>query len=100
DPLVDGGREYLFGVYHETDGCPEFLTWWAHDEQQERAATENVLAFLTSHIDRHPDACIYHYIHYEVTALKRLATKYGDAEHRLYHLLRTVKFVVLYRVVQ
>jgi uncharacterized protein len=100
DPLVDGGREYLFGVYHETDGQPEFRTWWAHDEQQERTATEDVLAFFTSHIDRYPDAYIYHYNHYEVTALKRLATKYGVAEHHLDHLLRMSKFVDLYRVVQ
>ncbi|MEO3998886.1 TM0106 family RecB-like putative nuclease [Mesorhizobium sp. CAU 1732] len=100
DPLVDGGREYLFGVYRETDGRSEFRTWWAHDEQQERIATEDVLAFFTSHLARHPEAYVYHYNHYEVTALKRLATNYGVAEHHLDHLLRTGKFVDLYRVVQ
>lgn len=100
DPLVDGGREYLFGVYHETGGQPEFRTWWAHDEQQERQATDDVLSFFTAHLAAHPDAYIYHYNHYEVTALKRLATRYGIAEHHLDHLLRTLKFVDLYRVVQ
>ncbi|WP_206078724.1 TM0106 family RecB-like putative nuclease [Allomesorhizobium camelthorni] len=100
DPLVDGGREYLFGVYHETGGQPEFRTWWAHDEQQERQAADGVLSFFTAHLAAHPDAYIYHYNHYEVTALKRLATKYGVAEHHLDHLLRTLKFVDLYRVVQ
>lgn len=100
DPLVDGGREYLFGVYHETGGRSEFRTWWAHDEQQERQATDDVLSFFTAHLAAHPDAHIYHYNHYEVTALKRLATKYGVAEHHLDHLLRMLKFVDLYRVVQ
>mgnify|MGYP001070471852 CR=1 FL=1 len=99
DPLIDGGREYLFGVYHETRG-PEFRAWWAHDEEQERKATDEVLSFFTSHLDRNPGAHVYHYNHYEVTALKRLATKYGVAEHHLDHLLRTLKFVDLYRVVQ
>uniref|UniRef100_UPI003F9EA3A4 DEAD/DEAH box helicase n=1 Tax=Rhodoblastus sp. TaxID=1962975 RepID=UPI003F9EA3A4 len=46
------------------------------------------------------DAHIYHYNHYEVTALKRLTQRYGVGESMLDHLLRGRKFVDLYRVVQ
>lgn len=99
DPLADGGLEYLFGVYREVGGKPNFKSWWAHDQGQEKNATAQVLAFFVDHLARYPDAFIYHYNHYEVTALKRLASKYGTGEHHLDHLLRTRRFVDLYRVV-
>ena len=43
---------------------------------------------------------IYHYNHYEPTALKRLASRYAVAEHQLDGLLRADKFVDLYKVVR
>jgi hypothetical protein len=52
------------------------------------------------HLTRHPDAFIYHYAGYEVSTLKRLTARYGVGEHYLDHLLRTQRFVDLYRVVQ
>jgi uncharacterized protein len=48
----------------------------------------------------HPNAFIYHYNHYETTALKRLACRYAIAEHQLDDLLRRMKFVDLYKVVR
>ena len=58
------------------------------------------MEFLQSHLTAHPGAYIYHYNHYEPTALKRLAGRYATAEHQLDDLLRRLKFVDLYKVVR
>ncbi len=100
DPLVEGGLEYLFGIYLEEKGKGRFQAFWAHDQGEEREATRAVLKFFADHLATHPDAYIYHYNHYEVTALKRLAMKHGVGESILDDLLRDKRFVDLYRVVQ
>lgn len=100
DPLIEGGLEYLFGIYDEATGKPHFHEIWAHDHAQEAKATRDVLAFFAAHLKAHPDAHIYHYNHYEVTALKRLASKHAEGELSLDQLLRGKRFVDLYRVVQ
>lgn len=58
------------------------------------------MAFLDSHLQQYPHAHIYHYNHYETTALKRLAGRYGVCEEQLDNLLRGQKFVDLYVVVR
>jgi uncharacterized protein len=100
DPLIEGGLEYLFGIYSEHAGVGQFRAFWAHDRQQEREATEQVLAFFHEHLRAHPEARIYHYNHYEPTALKRLASGHGLGEATLDQLLREQRFVDLYRIVQ
>ena len=100
DPFVEGGLEYLFGIYQETGGTPSFTDIWAHDREQEGQSTAKVLALFEDHLRKHPDAHIYHYAQYEVTALKRLASHHGVGEMALDRLLRAQKFVDLYRVVQ
>ncbi len=47
-----------------------------------------------------PAARIYHYNHYETTALKRLAMRHGTRETELDTLLRGRRFVDLYVVVR
>ena len=59
-----------------------------------------MLAFFADHLRSHPDAHIYHYSHYEVTALKRLVSVHGVGEAILDQLLREQRFVDLYRIVQ
>jgi uncharacterized protein len=100
DPLIEGGLEYLFGVYDEATGRPRFRTFWAHRREDERTALASVLRLFDEHLRRYPDAHIYHYNHYEVTALKRLASRDGVGEGVLDELLRQQRFVDLYRVVQ
>lgn len=100
DPLVSGGLEYLFGVYHEATGTPHFDATWAHTREEEPAALAQVLQRFDEHLSFHPDAHIYHYNHYEVTALKRLASRDGVGEGVLDQLLREQRFVDLYRIVQ
>ncbi|MBN8603138.1 MAG: TM0106 family RecB-like putative nuclease [Planctomycetes bacterium] len=100
DPLYPQGLEYLFGVSFLKDGALTFLPFWAHSHEEERAAFAKFMAFLKEHLTAHPNAYIYHYNHYETTALKRLACQYAIAEHQLDDLLRRKKFVDLYTVVR
>lgn len=100
DPLYPGGLEYLFGVVAVTAGRSDFKAFWAHDHEEEKQAFQVFMAFLDAHLRRYPSAYIYHYNHYETTALKRLAGRYGACEEQLDNLLRRERFVDLYLVVR
>lgn len=101
DPFTaDGqGREYLAGVIGRPGGLP-FTTFWAHDSGAEKQLVADLLRFLVEHWERHPRAHVYHYAAYEVSALKRLAGRYGVGEADLDRLLRGERFVDLYAVVK
>ncbi|MEP1425855.1 MAG: TM0106 family RecB-like putative nuclease [Tateyamaria sp.] len=96
DPHYEGGLEYLHGIWF--DG--QFLAFWAHDHDAEAQALADLLAFFRARITEYPDARIYHYAPYEITALKRLTTKYGIGEAFLDRLLRERRFVDLFAVVR
>ena len=100
DPLYPQGLEYLFGVSFLKCGELTFLPFWAHNHEEERATFSQFMEYLKEHLAAHPNAYIYHYNHYETTALKRLACRYATAEHQLDDLLRRMKFVDLYKVVR
>ncbi|MBV1869241.1 MAG: TM0106 family RecB-like putative nuclease [Marinosulfonomonas sp.] len=96
DPHYEGGLEYLHGIWF--DG--QFLAFWGHDHDAEAKALEDLLAFYRARIAEYPNARIYHYAPYEITALKRLTTKYGIGEAFLDRLLRERRFVDLFAVVR
>lgn len=100
DPLEPGGLEYLFGVYYHDNGQGQFKAFWGHDRQQEKRAFEDFIDFATARLAAHPNAYIYHYNHYEVTALQRLMSLHGTRESAVDGLLRRQKFVDLYKVVR
>ena len=100
DPLHPQGLEYLFGLCLLKGGKLDFMPFWAHDHEEELATFTQFMEFLQKHLTAHPDAYIYHYNHYETTALKRLACRYAIAEHQLDDLLRRMKFVDLYKIVR
>ena len=100
DPLYPKGLEYLFGVYFLKEGDKTFLPFWAHSHAEEKKIFKRFMAFVEEHLSRHPNARIYHYNHYEETALKRLACRYAVCEEQLDNLLRQKKFVDLYKVVR
>jgi uncharacterized protein len=100
DPYYEGGLEYLFGVRGKSSDGYFFKDFWAHDRKEEAKATADILAFFAQHLKQYPKANIYHYNHYEVTALKRLTSFHGTGEATLDQLLRERRFVDLYRVVQ
>lgn len=100
DPLFPDGLEYLFGLCSLQDGKLVFKAFWAHSHEEERTTFGQFMEFLAQHLTAHPEAYIYHYNHYETTAMKRLACRYAVAEHQLDDLLRRMKFVDLYKVVR
>ena len=100
DPLEDGGLEYLFGLYYFDNGEPSFKPFWAHSRAEEKRAFEAFMDFVTDWLQTHPHAHIYHYAHYEQTALKRLMSLHGTREAEVDNLLRTHKLVDLYKVVR
>jgi predicted RecB family nuclease len=101
DPLFDdGGLEYLFGFVTANGKEPEFTTIWGRDRAAEKRALEQFVDFITERRKAFPNLHIYHYNHYEVTALKRIAGAHGTREEELDHLLRGEVFVDLYKVVR
>ena len=96
DPHFEGGLEYLHGVWF--DG--QFRAFWAHDHAAEARALAELLEFFRARLAAYPDARIYHYAPYEITALRRLTTKYGIGEAFLDRLLRERRFVDLFAVVR
>jgi uncharacterized protein len=99
-PLVDEGREYLFGASFHQHATLEFRDWWAHDRQAEKRAFEGFVTWAFDRWQQFPDLHIYHYNHYEVTALRRLMGKYGVCEDQVDAMLRGGVFVDLYTVVR
>jgi len=96
DPHYEGGLEYLQGVWF--DG--QFQAFWGHDHSAEANALTKLLGFFRNRLANHPTARIYHYAPYEITALRRLTTKYGIGEAFLDRLLRERRFVDLFAVVR
>jgi len=100
DPFETGGLEYLFGVRYLEGGKPQFRAFWAHDRAAEKKAFEELMDFFAARLAKHPGAHIYHYAHYEPTALKRLMSLHGTREAQVDHLLRNGKLIDLYKVVR
>jgi len=96
------GLEYLHGLaWVDTDGTPQYKAIWAHDAEEERKALIEVIEFINSRIAMpdHENLRIYHFGHYEPSALKRLATRHVTCETELSKLLREGRFVDLSRIV-
>ncbi|MFH1734038.1 MAG: TM0106 family RecB-like putative nuclease [bacterium] len=100
DPLEAGGLEYLFGVYYKDCDSYKYRAFWGHNRVQEKKAFEDFMDFLTKRLKKYPNAHIYHYAHYEETALKRLMCLHGTKEAEVDNLLRKKKLVDLFKVVR
>jgi uncharacterized protein len=97
DPHFEGGLEYLHGVWARDTG---FVAFWAHDHAAEKQAVIDLFDFFRARLAKFPQARIYHYAPYEITALRRLTAKYGVGEAFLDRLLRERRFVDLFAVVR
>jgi predicted RecB family nuclease len=102
DPFIgDGGLEFLFGyLYLEPDGSARYVGDWASNRQEERAAFERFIDFVSQRLTIYPDLHIYHFAPYEPAALKRLMGRYATRENELDNLLRAEIFVDLFSVVR
>lgn len=100
DPLyrADRGLEYLFGAYlpHEN----EYRAFWARSDRDEYDALCAFMDFVQARLQQYPHLHIYHYAPYEVTALKRLAGRFGAREELIDSFLKRAIFVDLYAVVR
>lgn len=99
-PLVSGGLEYLFGAVCFDSGREVFHDWWAHDRAEEKIAFEQFVDWLFDrwHCDR--EMHVYHYGAYEVSAMRRLASRHATREEKLDVLLRANVFVDLYSIIR
>jgi uncharacterized protein len=90
----EGGREYLFGLWMNG----QYRAWWATDDAGEQAAFEQVIDLITETWMRHPRMHVYHFNHYEPTALKKLMGRYATRAEALNQLLRAERLVDLYPI--
>ena len=114
DPFaLDGGVEYLFGIFERGDQEAEnYHRFWSIDgngrvtREAEQEAFERTIDFLHDRFskalreDGTTGMHVYHFGAYEPAALKRLAARFGTRERELDELLRAEAFVDLYRVVR
>lgn len=100
DPFYENGLEYLFGVTSVEHGEPVFHAFWGRDRAEEKRAFEDFVDFVQERRRAHPNLHVYHYAHYEPTALKRLMGMHATREDDVDDLLRNEVLVDLYRVVE
>jgi uncharacterized protein len=96
------GLEYLHGLaWVESDGSYGYKEFWAHSPEEERQALIDVIDFINARkaVPGFENLRIYHFGHYEPSALKRMATLHATYETQLDELLREWRFVDLSRVV-
>jgi uncharacterized protein len=93
------GLEYLFGIYNHADKKESFKCFWAHNQSEEKDKFDKLLNFFEKHLKKYPEAHIYHFNHYEKTALTKLSQKHGLNTGRVNTLLREGKLVDLLQVV-
>ena len=78
DPLHPEGLEYLFGLcFLQRRGSWPIRLSGRMTTEEERTTFGQFMDCLDKHLAAHPSAYIYHYNHYEPTALKRLAGSYA-----------------------
>jgi hypothetical protein len=112
------GLQYLFGVIDTADtdesGTPRYTQIWAFDRRGEKLAFEELVDFITERKRRTPGLHVYHYNHYEPTAVDhltelhetrqeavgRLMGRFATREDEVDDLFRLGVFVDLYRVVR
>jgi uncharacterized protein len=112
------GLQYLFGIADSSEldheGRPVYHAFWSFDRDDEKQAFQRLVDFIVERKRRHPDLHVYHYNHYEPTALDhlselhetredvigRLMGRFATREEDVDNLLRGRVFVDLYRVVR
>lgn len=100
DHVHTGGLEYLFGIYYIEKGKPVFKALWAHDLEEEKKNLINFYKFTEIHFKKYPEAKIYHYASYEITAFRKLVAKHNICSDIYDRYLRTGRFVDLFAIVK
>lgn len=83
----DFGLEYLFGVVEQGNKDAKYSADWAFDRDGERAVFERFITKVYARWLEHPGMHVYHYNHYEPTALDRLADRHSTMTELLGSLM-------------
>jgi predicted RecB family nuclease len=67
------GLQYLFGIVDTAERPPRYTQFWAFDRASEKQAFEGLIDFITERRARRPGLHVYHYNHYEPTAVDHLS---------------------------
>jgi len=112
------GLQYLFGIVDTAEpderGAARYHQVWCFDRVGEKQAFEKLIDFIAERLRRNPGLHVYHYNHYEPTAVDhltelhetrqemvgRLMGRHATREDEVDDLLRLGVFVDLYRVVR
>ncbi len=90
DPFIGtDGLEYLFGFATlQPDGTCLYQSRWAFTAEHEKAAFEWFVDSVLDLKSRFPDMHVYHFGHYEPSALKRLMVRYATRQDEVDRFLR------------
>ena len=92
------GIEYLFGIYDHDNKKEPYKYFWAHNQNEEKEKFIALLKFIDKHLKQYPDSHIYHFNHYEKTALTKLMCKHDTYIEQVNDILRCGKLVDLHAV--
>jgi uncharacterized protein len=96
----DDGLEYLFGTVALDGNNWRYNERWATSRAEEKQQFEDWMDWITDRLATYPDLHIFHYNHYEPTALKRLMSRHATRIAEVDELLRRKVFIDLYAVVR
>lgn len=101
----EANLEYLLGnTYIDYSNDPKgelkFKDFWAHTWDEEKKSFEELIDWFNARRAEDPGMHIFHYASYEITAMRRLAAKYGTREAEVDGLIKGNVFVDLYKVVK
>jgi predicted RecB family nuclease len=101
DKVVSASNKVdVFGGEFEATKLGSYIAWWGHDDVGEEEAFVGFMTWLKERLRLHPNLHVYHYGAYEMSALKRLAGRFGKCEDILDDCLRRGVFVDLYSAVK
>lgn len=101
DPYIENnGLIYLFGWTTIDEGQAKYHHSWSLNHGDENAIFESFIDLATNRLISYPDLHIYHFGHYEQSALKKMMGKYATREEELDNLLRANLFVDLHSIIK
>ncbi len=103
--ILEGGLEYLWGASYKQEDAPQgksyaFKDWWGNDPAQEKTAFEDFVDWAYQRWQQDPAMHIYHYASYEVTAMRKLSSRYETRQDIVLELLSNGVLIDLYKLVK
>ncbi len=93
---ADRGLFFLFGyIAADNSGTWGYHQMWAHDETEEAASVEELIAYIAERRAAHPGMHVYHYNHTERSSLEALTAEHAVAEGSLAKLVADGVFIDL-----